>query len=222
MGIKTYQTVEDYLSINNLQLPSGYIDFERILSKKCRSSYIKSGFGKFFSALAYEKKYSSIVELGVLDGYSLLSMAFGCKSFKNKFRVYGVDLFDEYKFKNSKEFIVQNLINDMDLSQGVFLKKGNVFADESVLKLLKESDLIHVDLSNDKEKVEKILFMLSMNKSTKIIFEGGSLERDNVDWMVEYKKPQLRPYFSEISKNGKYNIEIIECFPSITILSPKK
>jgi len=32
-----------------------------------------------------------------------------------------------------------------------------------------------------------------MKKGGVILLEGGSLERDNTEWMVKYNKPKIRP-----------------------------
>ena len=47
--------------------------------------------------------------------------------------------------------------------------------------------------------------------------EGGSKERDNVEWIIKYNKKPINPYLMSIEEN--YKIEIIEKFPSLTIIS---
>jgi len=48
--------------------------------------------------------------------------------------------------------------------------------------------MMHVDISNDGYVIRNI--SKYKNKGL-IFFEGGSLERDNVDWMIKYKKPSI-------------------------------
>ena len=40
-------------------------------------------------------------------------------------------------------------------------------------------------------------------------------ERDNVEWMVKYKKPKINSFLQTIKDNYRY--QIVEKFPSITI-----
>ena len=53
-----------------------------------------------------------------------------------------------------------------------------------------------------------------------IILEGGSVERDNVGWMVKYNKTKINPYICELINKG-YNILIIDKMPSMTIIKKK-
>ena len=45
-----------------------------------------------------------------------------------------------------------------------------------------------------------------------MIMEGGSEQRDNVEWMIKYNKPQIQPVIK------KYGLNVIGTFPSITII----
>jgi hypothetical protein len=49
-----------------------------------------------------------------------------------------------------------------------------------------------------------------------MIMEGGSEERDCVEWMVKYDKPKIRPILQKYSNSVK--IEVLEDFPSITLI----
>jgi hypothetical protein len=49
-----------------------------------------------------------------------------------------------------------------------------------------------------------------------MILEGGSDERDNVEWMIKYNKPKINPVVEKYSY--EYKIKIIKKFPSITII----
>ena len=56
-----------------------------------------------------------------------------------------------------------------------------------------------------------------MNKV--LLLEGGSVERDNVDWMIRYNKKPINSYIKSIDKY--FEIEIINKFPSLTIIKPQ-
>ena len=49
-----------------------------------------------------------------------------------------------------------------------------------------------------------------------MIMEGGSEERDNVEWMIKYNKPKITPVLQKYSNSVK--IEVLEDFPSITLI----
>ena len=46
--------------------------------------------------------------------------------------------------------------------------------------------------------------------------EGGSEERDSIEWMVKYDKPRIRPVLKKYSNNVR--ITVLEDFPSITLI----
>ena len=71
-----------------------------------------------------------------------------------------------------------------------------------------EFDLLHLDISNDGDIISK---MYDKYPNSKVIFEGGSIERDNIDWMVRYKKTKI----TLIQTSCKYKI-INDAFPSLS------
>ena len=52
-----------------------------------------------------------------------------------------------------------------------------------------------------------------------ILMEGGSEERDNIEWMIKYNKPKIKPVLDKYSL--KYDIKTIGKIPSITIIKKK-
>ena len=52
-----------------------------------------------------------------------------------------------------------------------------------------------------------------------IIMEGGSIDRDNIEWMIKYNKPKIQPILTKYKKI--YNIHTIGVIPSITIINKK-
>jgi hypothetical protein len=79
-------------------------------------------------------------------------------------------------------------------------------------------DIIHIDIANDanvfKFGIEN--YLPKIKDGGVLIFEGGSEERDEVYWMNEFNKPKINPYLTSI--NSKYDITIIEDYPSVTII----
>ena len=51
-----------------------------------------------------------------------------------------------------------------------------------------------------------------LSKKGIMIMEGGSKERDNIDWMKKYNKSTMQPIVK------KYNLKVYGTFPSITII----
>ena len=52
-----------------------------------------------------------------------------------------------------------------------------------------------------------------------ILMEGGSEERDKVEWMIKYDKPKIQPIIKKYNK--QYNIITIGDTPSITLIKKK-
>jgi hypothetical protein len=70
------------------------------------SSYKESGYQYLFYALVKLLSPEKICEIGVLQGFSLLSMASALKE-NNQGEILGYDLFDDYEFKNERMNNVQ-------------------------------------------------------------------------------------------------------------------
>jgi predicted O-methyltransferase YrrM len=184
-----------------------------------RSSYKQNEYGKLFEALAAIHKPKIIVECGVLDGYSLISLARGCPTAN----VYGIDLFEDYEFNHGDqetiltEFWDEGLAPGLDLIKKDAIEAADIFDDESV-------GILHIDISNDGENL-KAMFKAWWNKVEKnglIIFEGGSEERDEVEWMVKYDKiPIAKAKESlafDVYENGILEYVTLTPFPSLTIV----
>jgi hypothetical protein len=222
--IQDFKSVKEFLNFYKMKSPSFLDEFDEILKKYCRSSYIRNGFGRLFSSLTYNYEFQNILELGVLDGYSLLSMANGQnnnQSTQKSVSIIGVDLFEEYEFNSGKKISVQNLIDEFLFQELITLIQSDVFSDKRIEDILRKSNLIHVDLGNDRIKVENIMSIIEKKKDFIIIFEGGSTSRDQVEWMIKYNKKSMRPYFEELSRTDKYLISTIEADPGLTIVSSK-
>ena len=58
-------------------------------------------------------------------------------------------------------------------------------------------DILHVDISNDGDTVRRIMKLWNSKivDGGLIMFEGGSLERDEIEWMKKYNKESLREEF---------------------------
>ncbi len=188
------------------------------------SSYKKNNYGDVFYNMVKENKPTCLVELGVLHGYSTTFMA---KALKENKRIMGIsghlnayDLFEDYPFKHGTKTSVEGVLKKEALDDFVTISKGDAFVihgaytDNSV-------DFLHVDISNTGQIVRDIIKMWhrKIRPGGIIVFEGGSAERDNIEWMKKYNKPPIR---KELATNPiiaeHYTYIGYAPFPSITML----
>ena len=173
-----------------------------------RSSYKENNFEIEFERICNKFRPVSILEIGLLDGYSLeLFEKYTLKSTQIK----GVDIFEDYKFKNAdKDYLIQKFIN----YKNVTIENGDFF---TYYKKKEEYDLIHIDISNDGD-IYKFAIENYLNLANKaLLLEGGSQDRDKVEWMIKYNKTPINKYLKKISSD--LDFKIIEKFPSMTIIS---
>jgi len=148
------------------------------------SSYRENDLGRTLYTLVLAWQPQTIVEFGTLYGYSTVAMAMALdKLGRGKIKAY--DLFENYQFKHpTRDQLTKNLaaydvskyvdVQEMDLNQ--WLKRPEPF------------DLLHIDVSNKGDTLKNVYDSLRqyLPRGSRIIFEGGSRERDAVKWMREY------------------------------------
>ena len=59
---------------------------------------------------------------------------------------------------------------------------------------------------------------LKLEKNGLIILEGGSKERDEIEWMNKYNKPKIGPVIENYKLNKNYKIATIGTIPSVTLV----
>lgn len=171
------------------------------------SSYEKSNYGDLFSGFMRVYQPKKVVELGTKAGYSAYHMARGLKA-NGKGRLYCYDLWEKYPYHSvPKSVAVKNLRKFKNI---VTLKQRDAIG---VDKLYKSVDILHVDISNDGEKLGAIIPRWVNKVRQLIIIEGGSEERDKLNWMIKYKRPPIRPWLQ------KYSHFTFEPFPSVTLIN---
>jgi hypothetical protein len=190
-----------------------------------RSSYRTNNFGLLFTQTVLLRMPKTIVDLGVLNGYSTVHLATGAKHLSESMgcdsHVYAYDLFIGYEYKHGVKECVVRETERYDLQDYVTVKEMDAF--EAYKEFEDESvDLIHLDISNDGDKIKKFLEVWNSKVNPYygiVLLEGGSEERDNITWMVEYNKPSIRQeLFSNSIISSEYNIFIYNQFPSVTML----
>jgi len=173
------------------------------------SSYSKNNYDLVFKALVFSLNPKKIVEIGVLDGFSLESMALSADSGCD---IYAYDLFEDYNYEH----------RSLDQIKEKFLHHKNVTIKKSDFKQIykfhtdNSMDILHVDVSNNGDTYEFCLdkYFPKISQGGIIILEGGSKERDEVDWMNKFNFPKIRPVIEKI----EHNTLTLEAFPSLTII----
>jgi hypothetical protein len=187
--------------INDLENPPWY------------SSYEKNNYGDFFYSLIRIYQPEKVVELGTKAGYSAYHMARGLKA-NGRGSLDCYDLWEKYQFKSvPKSVAEENLKKFKDIIS--FKLVDAVGVD----KAYKTVDILHVDVSNEGGILEKIIPHWIDKTRQLIIIEGGSSERDKVEWMIKFKKIPIKKWLEEFSRHrGNIEYLTIEPFTSVTII----
>lgn len=177
-----------------------------------RSSYknIDLNYDDIISCATLCISPKKIVEIGILDGYSLSSFI---KNTNTSTIIYAYDLFETFNGNHSEN----NIIEKYKDNKNVNIEYGDFY--ELHNKLDNNIDILHVDIANNGD-VLKFVMEKYYNKITEngiIIFEGGSETRDNIEWMNIYNKPKIYPIINQL-KNEGYNINTFGNMPSITVI----
>tara|TARA_R110002012_G_scaffold251014_1_gene428956 strand:- start:3009 stop:3542 length:534 start_codon:yes stop_codon:yes gene_type:complete len=172
------------------------------------SSYKENNLDKVIYDLVTQLRPKKVVEVGTLEGYSAVAIGTALKDLgAGHLDVY--DLFEEYQYKHSTLSNVQKNIDDHGLQDYVTLHQGSL---EDWLGKEEDFDLLHVDISNDGNTVRTVLKAVeeSLKNGATCIFEGGSEDRDEIDWMIRYNHPPINPVVKEYK--GRL---LTHLFPSI-------
>jgi predicted O-methyltransferase YrrM len=187
-----------------------------------RSSYEVNDYAKIFNAIVDVACPRVCVELGVLDGYS--SVAIGKALKQNGGHLDSWDLFEDYQFKHSTMSEVQNVLANNEITDYVTLRKGDAYKAHEYYQN-HSVQLLHVDISNDGDTIDKIMVMWDekIHNGGLIIFEGGTEERDNVEWMVKYNKPSIK---KALESNKIIKDNYVFCtylaYPGLTVLLKRR
>jgi len=171
------------------------------------STYERNNFCEDFEKIISEISPKLIVEFGIGNGYSLECLL------KFKCKVVAFDLFDDYEYSRPDEGFIRNKFANqgVEIVKGDFYDLADSFENNSI-------DLLHIDISNDADVYEFALnnYYEKLSDTGVMLLEGGSAERDSVVWMRRFNKKSINPYLMKIKDS--YNIEIIDKFPSLTIV----
>ena len=176
-----------------------------------KSSYLCNdlNYGDIINASLFNLNPKLIVEFGILQGFSLKIFA---ENFPNAdIRAY--DIFDKFNGNSADKNIIELFreYKNVKIDYGDFYEK---------YKEMRDIDILHVDIANNGDVLEFVIenYLPNMSKNGLIIFEGGSKERDEVEWMNKFNKKKINPVIEKLKNRLDIKIRTIGQFPSITFL----
>ncbi len=179
------------------------------------SSYNKTElhYGDLFRTITWMIKPKRIVEFGLLEGYSLHQFVI---SANKDCIVEGYDIFEKFNGNGAKRSIQERFTQfpNVKIQEGDFYTKCKSFEDNSI-------DILHIDIANDGDVYEFAFehYLPKLTKEGIMILEGGSQERDSVEWMIKYKKQPILPILEKYTPI--YDIFNLEQYPSCTCVRLK-
>lgn len=179
-----------------------------------RSSYKDHCYGRLLYAIVRGLRPTRCVELGVLQGYSLLTAASALRV-NGGGTIAGFDLFEGYVYRHVGYDEVLSRIESLGLAPWATATRCDAW---SVGERFESVDYLHVDLSNDGDTYRRV-FRQWAHKVTKVmLLEGGAPERDRVEWMTKYGKAPIGPALDEIRASyPEWRIHVLRPFPSLTV-----
>jgi predicted O-methyltransferase YrrM len=175
------------------------------------SSYKENNLGKVLYDYVIATQPKLIIEFGTLYGYSATCMAMALDELNNGGKIICYDLWEKYPYKHSVIEKTKQNLEKYNVSQYVEFKELDF------KEWIPENfDLLHVDISNDGNTLMELSIkcLNQLKQGKHILFEGGSVERDNVEWMKKYNKQSINSIKSFI----QYEV-ISDNFPSISKLN---
>lgn len=178
------------------------------------SSYADCGYGPLFYALVRALLPRSCVEIGLFRGYSLLMAAAALRD-NGAGMITGYDLFEHYPYRHAQWSQVALQIIESGLADWATLQRADA---RVVHEQWDAVDYLHVDVSNTGDTYRQVFEHWAPRVSQVILLEGGSRERDNVDWMLQYRKPAIVPALAGLRRDyPEWSISVLEPFPSLTV-----
>ena len=181
------------------------------INPEIESSYYKNNLGKTLYEWVLKTKPTKVIEFGCLYGYSTIAIGLALKHLGHgKIKCY--DLFENYQYKHStiqqtienvKLYGIEDYVEFIQMDYYEWLSNPEDF------------DLMHLDISNTGDVILETYNALKnkIEMGSIVLFEGGSKERDNVEWMIKYKATPI----NSVKDQTQYYI-INPNFPSLSSL----
>jgi predicted O-methyltransferase YrrM len=178
---------------------------------KIPSSYQYFNLGKIIYDVVLTHKPLKIIEFGCYKGYSTTAMAMALKQLgRGKIMCY--DLWDSYQYTHTTLNDTINNIKPYDVLDFIEFKRMDLY---EWLQRPEQFDLLHIDIGNTGDIIKKLYDATKsqIDNGSVILFEGGSIDRDNVDWMLKYNCTPI----NNIKSDVQYTI-LTNYFPSLSII----
>ena len=143
-----------------------------------------------------------------MEGFSLECFA---ESSNSDTIIQAYDIFEEFNGNHANR---ENLVSRFKKYNNVTINYGDFY---NVHNDISNVDIIHIDIANNGDAFEFAIknYLPKLSKNGIMIMEGGSEQRDNVEWMIKYNKPKIQPVVK------KYGLKVVGTYPSITIIKNK-
>jgi predicted O-methyltransferase YrrM len=188
-----------------------------LIAQSVGSSYKRNGLGWVLYGLVRACKPKVCVEIGVLEGYSTIFIAAALSETFSGI-LYAYDLWEKYPHHHVDKRVAQGNLEKAGLLPYVDLFTAD--AKEVPNRIEGPIDFIHIDISNDGDTYLWAMETFAHRICPKgiMVLEGGTQERDQVDWMVEHRKYPIRRALKEVSG---WDYITIPLFPGMTIMRRK-
>lgn len=145
------------------------------------SSYRKHNLGNTIYDFIIESSPQTVVEFGVLHGYSTICIGLALKSLSGNRKLISYDLWEDYPYNHGSIESIRGLLKKYELESIVDLRKGDVY---EWAENPEEFDLLHLDISNSGNRIMRVYNSLlpRLQRGSCILFEGGTAERDAAGW----------------------------------------
>ena len=173
------------------------------------SSYRANNYFALLKTLVTFYRPETIVEFGVLNGYSLNCFINNAPQPRC---IVAYDIFSDYPYSHASQDILDT--HGGYISYGDFFQIAPKISDNSI-------DLLHIDIGNKGNTYQFFFdnYVQKLSSTGIALLEGGSEERDHCDWMIKYKKPPIRPVLDKY--RTLYDIYTFQPYPSLTIIRRK-
>lgn len=163
-------------------------------------------FGEVLETIVFLQNPKTIVEFGILEGYSLTKFL---NSSNASIKAY--DIFDDFNGNGANRQDIEAKFRE---HKNVTIEYGDFYKTK-----IDKVDLIHIDIANNGDTYRYALenYLPKLTENGIMVLEGGSKERDQVEWMIKYGKPPINPVIKEYSEKG-YDIKVVGKMPSLTIV----
>lgn len=178
------------------------------------SSYEKNNYGDLFYSIIRVYRPKTVIELGTKAGYSAYHIARALND-NGQGKLFCYDLWEKYPFHSVPKSVAQN-----NLKKFKNIIKFKLIEATKVSSLHKSVDILHIDISNEGGILNKIIPDWIKQTRQLIIIEGGSAERDKIEWMLKYKKVPIEKWLKDFGRRHKIEYVTVEPFPSVTLIRP--